>query len=48
MLFLEGEGEPPEITRLIRNLRTLAGDARASGEWLAAATQASWDMATAA
>ena len=47
VLFLEGEGEPPEITHLIRDLRTLADDAQASGEWLAAAMQASWDMATA-
>jgi hypothetical protein len=47
VLFLEGEGEPPEITHLIRDLRTLAEDAHASGAWLAAAMQASWDMATA-
>lgn len=47
VLFLEGEGEPPEITRLIRDLRALADDARTSGEWLAAAMQASWDMAAA-
>jgi hypothetical protein len=47
VLFLEGEGEPPEITHLIRDLHTLADDAHASGAWLASAMQASWDMSTA-
>ncbi len=47
VLFLEGEGRPAEITKLIRDLRTLAEDARATGEWLATAMQASWNMASA-
>lgn len=47
VLFLEGEGRPPEMTRLIRDLRTLADDALSSGEWLAAAMQASWEAAAA-
>ncbi|GAA1970956.1 hypothetical protein [Catenulispora subtropica] len=47
VLFLEGEGRPPEITRLIRDLRTLAEDALSSGEWLAAAMEASWATAAA-
>jgi hypothetical protein len=47
VLFLEGEGQPPEITRLIRDLRTLADDALSSGEWLATAMQSSWDAAAA-
>jgi hypothetical protein len=47
VLFLEGEGRPAEITKLIRELRTLADDALASGEWLATAMQASWNMALA-
>lgn len=48
VLFLEGGGRPAEITKLIRELRTLADDdALASGEWLATAMQASWDMALA-
>ena len=47
VLFLEGEGRPAEITKLIRDLRTLAEDAVATGEWLATAMQASWNMASA-
>jgi hypothetical protein len=45
VLFMEGEGRPPEITHLIRDLRAAAGDQRGIGEWLAEAMQASWDMA---
>jgi hypothetical protein len=45
VLFMEGEGEPPELVHLKRDLRTLADDAAAIGEWLAAAMQASWAMA---
>ena len=29
VLFMEGEGRPPELTQLIRDLRTAAGDQRA-------------------
>ena len=47
VLFLEGEGEPAEITHLIRDLRATAEDYVATGEWLSQAMQASWDMATA-
>lgn len=47
VLFLEGEGQPPEITRLIRDLRTIADDSLSSGEWLAAAMQSSWETAVA-
>jgi hypothetical protein len=47
VLFLEGEGRPSEITKLIRDLRTVAEDALATGEWLATAMQASWDVAAA-
>ena len=47
VLFLEGEKRPAEITALIRDLRTLADDALATGTWLATAMQASWDMAAA-
>ena len=47
VLFLEGEGRPAEITKLIRDLRTLADDALASGEWLSTAMEASWNMASA-
>jgi len=47
VLFLEGEGRPAEITRMIRDLRTVADDAVSSGEWLAEAMRASWDAAAA-
>ena len=46
VLFMEGEGEPGEITHLERDLRTFAEDASGAGEWLATAMESSWDMAT--
>ena len=36
---MEGEGEPAEITHLIRDLRTAGEDFVATGEWLANAMQ---------
>ncbi len=45
VLFMEGEGRPPEITHLIRDLRAAAADQRGIGAWLGEAMQASWDMA---
>ncbi len=45
VLFMEGEGRPPEITHLIRDLRAAAADQGGIGKWLAEAMQASWDMA---
>jgi hypothetical protein len=47
VLFMEGEGEPPELTHLIRHLRSAADDYDATGEWLSNAMQASWDIAEA-
>jgi hypothetical protein len=47
VLFMEGEGEPAEIGRLTRDLRTAADDLAATGAWLASAMQASWDVAAA-
>ena len=47
VLFMEGEGEPAEVTRLKRDLRNLAEDLAGTGEWLATAMQASWDVAAA-
>jgi hypothetical protein len=47
VLFMEGEGRPAEITHLIGDLRAAALGQRATGEWLATAMQASWDMAAA-
>jgi hypothetical protein len=45
VLFMEGEGRPTEITRLIAELRTTGTDSIDSGEWLANAMQASWGVA---
>jgi hypothetical protein len=45
VLFMEGEGEPAEITRLKRELRLFADDAAGAGEWLETAMQSSWDVA---
>lgn len=44
ILFMEGEGEPSEITRLKRELRTMADDSTAAGEWLATAMQSAWSV----
>jgi hypothetical protein len=45
VLFMEGEGEPAELSHLIRDLRTTAEDFLGTGCWLATAMQASWDVA---
>ena len=45
VLFLEGEGEPAEMTRITRELRNLAADADQTGSWLAEAMQSSWQVA---
>jgi hypothetical protein len=45
VLFLEGEGEPAELTRLQRDLRAMAEDQLATGEWLSGAMAASWEVA---
>ncbi len=47
VLFMEREGEPPEIARLKRDFRTLAEDQEATGRWLAEAMKATWESATA-
>lgn len=47
VLFMEGEGQPVELAHLERDLRDIGDDALATGEWLSAAMQASWDMAAA-
>jgi hypothetical protein len=44
ILFMEGEGEPSEIGRLKRDLRTMADDSIAAGEWLTAAMQSAWSV----
>jgi hypothetical protein len=47
VLFMEGEGEPAEITRIKAELGTIAANSEQSGSWLAAAMDASWGMAEA-
>ena len=47
VLFMEGEGRPAEITAMIADLRRQADTDARSGEWLANAMQASWQMAAA-
>jgi hypothetical protein len=47
VLFMEGEGEPAELSNLIRDLRTSASDFDGTGSWLANAMQASWNIAAA-
>jgi len=45
VLFMEGEGEPPEIARLKRDLSALADDFGETGQWLGQAMDASWQAA---
>ncbi len=45
VLFMEGEGEPAEITRIKRDLQAIGDEASATGSWLTGAMSASWDMA---
>jgi len=47
VLFMEGEGEPAEITRIKSELETIAASSEQSGSWLSAAMEASWAMAEA-
>jgi hypothetical protein len=47
VLFMEGEGEPAEITRIKSELQTIAASSEQSGVWLASAMEASWGMAEA-
>lgn len=45
ILFMEGEGEPPEIVRLKRDAETVAADLEATGSWLSAAMEQAWQAA---
>lgn len=47
VLFMEGEGRPAELTRLISDLRATADEYLGTGDWLENAMQASWDIAAA-
>ena len=46
VLFMEGSGEPVELTRITRDLRTLGDDSIETGAWLASAMEATWEIAT--
>jgi len=45
VLFMEGEGRPAELAHMVRDLRGMAEDFTGTGDWLADAMHASWDMA---
>jgi hypothetical protein len=45
VLFLESRGEPPELLRIDQELRRLGEESQATGEWMAAVMQTSWDAA---
>jgi hypothetical protein len=47
ILFMEGEDEPTELTRVKRDVRTMANDAIETGTWLASAMEGTWEAATA-
>jgi hypothetical protein len=47
VLFMEGEGEPAEISRIKSQLEALAASSEKTGSWLAAAMEASWATAEA-
>jgi len=47
ILFMEGEGEPAEITRIKRELQSASEENDQAGEWLGSAMQTSWGMAEA-
>lgn len=47
VLFMEGEDEPAELGRIRRELRAVADETLATGEWLNAAMAASWNVAEA-
>ncbi len=44
VLFMEGGGEPGEITALKRELRSIAQDSAAGGEWLSTAMESAWSV----
>jgi hypothetical protein len=45
LLFMEGEGEPVELKRYIRDAKTLADDFMETGTWLSSAMEQSWKSA---
>ena len=47
VLFMEGTGEPVEVQRIKDDIRTIAEQNIATGEWLASAMETTWAAATA-
>jgi hypothetical protein len=47
ILFMESEGEPAEITRIKRELRSASEENEQAGDWLARAMETSWGVAEA-
>lgn len=47
VLFMEGGNRPAELDLLLRDLRATAEDYAGTGEWLAGAMHASWELAAA-
>ena len=45
LLFMEGEGEPVEIKRFIRDAKLIANDFIETGKWLSNAMEQSWNSA---
>jgi hypothetical protein len=45
LLFMEGEGEPTEISQLKRKMRNISEDFEKAGEWLSKAMENSWEAA---
>ncbi len=45
ILFMEGEGEPAEITQLKRDIEAMSRDSEQTGEWLAGAMEQAWAIA---
>lgn len=46
ILFMEGEGEPPEVTALKADLRSTGESSASTGAWLAEAMERTWTTAT--
>jgi hypothetical protein len=44
VLFMEGYGEPAEITRLKRDMDLLAKDCEETGVWLSKAMESAWEV----
>jgi hypothetical protein len=45
LLFMEGEGEPTEISQLKRKMKNVSEDFEKAGDWLSKAMENSWEAA---